>query len=208
MGKIETWRRRLEERDRRNKANQCKIRQSGNTYSNLCNGANDVITEAIDQWIEDNQLHGGAIADRFCVNGIIVADWGALVRQRMANKGLNGYGADGYTGDTRTTLADRMRKKMMLTDFDSSPERDAGEVNNIGHRRNNGDDDGPDDGDDHHGPGPRAPSGRRPRDQASIYAADRELYIGIGGLGATICCQCTRARAGQVTERHAESFRG
>ena len=110
-------------------------------------------------------MHGGTIADRNCVNGLIAADWGARVRQRMANKGLDGYDADGYTGDTYTTPADRIRKKMMFIDSDSSPERDAGEVDNIGHRRNNdNDDDDPDAGDDHHGPGPRAPSGRRQRD--------------------------------------------
>lgn len=134
-------------------------------------GAHEQIAKAIDQWIEDCQLHGGIIADRNCVDGHIVADWGVRVIQGMARIGLDGYGVregnggGGRRGDNYPTPADKIRRAILFPESDSSPEREAGDINNLKNQiANHDDDDDPGDDIGSNGPGPRIPSGRRARD--------------------------------------------
>ena len=115
------------------------------------------ITKAIDQWIDDYKLHGGIIADRNCVDGRIVTDWGLreIGGQRCGQLGSKGDNEDsGYKSNIYFTPTDRIRRAILLPDTDSSPERDFGEVNNLRNQIVDDGDDFGDEGDDDNGPGP------------------------------------------------------
>ena len=48
-----------------------------------------IILKAIDQWIDDYELHGGTISERNVVHSHIIADWGVRVRQRIKERSTN-----------------------------------------------------------------------------------------------------------------------
>ena len=51
-------------------------------------GAIADITKNMDPWVDDCKLHGGAIAERDMVSGQMIADRGARVRLRFAERGV------------------------------------------------------------------------------------------------------------------------
>ena len=117
----------------------------------------ETVVAVIDQWIDDRKLHGGIIADRNCVEGHIVADWGVRVRQRFADR-------DAEQSSNYLIFANKVTKRFQFPVSDSSPERDAGVIMDLRSQNHSNDDDDFGDIGDGSGTGPRAPDRRRGRD--------------------------------------------
>ena len=107
---------------------------------NFAIGATTDIMEAIDKYVDDYKEHGGTIADRNCISGQIVADWGVRVRRRLEERGIQVKGSGATTTTTNTihnkasgvqngitnkdyqTPVHRVRRILRSPDPDSSPE--------------------------------------------------------------------------------------
>ena len=124
-----------------------------NTTPTYAIGATTTINKAIDIWIDDNTVNGGNISERNVVDGYIVADWGARVRNRLAERRKSNKTTKnqdvviGGNGPSNYTPMSIIERNILSPDTDSSPERDVGDLNNLrfqnpgGQEPNDNDDD-------------------------------------------------------------------